>query len=89
MKRSKFSENQVLGILKEVENGRKVSEVCREHTISEATYYNWKSKYGGMTASDIKRLRELEEENRQLKRMYADVSLQNRALKDLIEKKHW
>ena len=89
MKRSKFSENQVLGILREVENGRKVSEVCREHTISEATYYNWKAKYGGMTASDIKRLRELEEENRQLKRMYADVSLQNRALKDLIEKKHW
>lgn len=89
MKRSKFSENQVLRILKEVENGRKVTEVCREHTISEATYYNWKAKYGGMTASDIKRLRELEEENRQLKRMYADVSLQNRALKDLIEKKHW
>ncbi len=89
MKRSKFSENQVLGILKEVENGRKVSEVCREHTISEATYYNWKANYGGMTASDIKRLRELEEENRQLKMMYSDVSLQNRALKDLIEKKHW
>lgn len=89
MKRSKFSENQVLGILKEVENGRKVAEVCREHSISESTYFNWKAKYGGMTASDIKRLRELEEENRQLKRMYADMALQNRALKDLIEKKHW
>lgn len=89
MKRSKFSETQVLRILKEVENGRKVAEVCREHTISESTYFNWKAKYGGMTASDIKRLRELEEENRQLKRMYADKSLECRALKDLIEKKHW
>lgn len=89
MKRSKYSEHQVLAILKEVEKGRKVEEVCREHTISTSTYFNWKAKYGGMTASDIKRLRELEEENRQLKRMFADISLENRALKDLIEKKHW
>jgi putative transposase len=89
MKRSKFSEHQVLGILKAVETGRTVAEVCREHSISESTYFNWKAKYGGMTASDIKRLRELEEENRQLKRMFADLSLENRALKDLIEKKHW
>ena len=89
MKRSKFSEHQVLAILKEVEKGRKVDEVCREHTISTSTYFNWKAKYGGMTASDIKRLRELEEENRQLKRMFADISLENRALRDLIEKKHW
>lgn len=89
MKRSKFSEQQVLGILKEVEKGRTVAEVCRENSISDSTYFNWKAKYGGMTASDIKRLRELEEENRQLKRMYADTSLENRALKDLIEKKHW
>jgi putative transposase len=89
MKRSKFSEHQVLAILKEVEKGRKVGEVCRENTIAESTYFNWKAKYGGMTASDIKRLRELEEENRQLKRMFADISLENRALKDLIEKKHW
>jgi len=89
MKRSKFSENQVLGILKAVENGRTVSEVCRENSISTSTYFNWKAKYGGMEASDIKRLRELEEENRQLKRMYADISLECRALKDLIEKKHW
>ena len=85
MKRSKFSENQVLGILKAVENGRTVAEVCR----ASATYFNWKAKFGGMTASDIKRLRELEEENRQLKRMFADMSLENRALKDLIEKKGW
>lgn len=89
MKRSKYSEHQVLAILKEVEKGRKIEEVCREHTISTSTYFNWKAKYGGMTASDIKRLRELEEENRQLKRMFADISLENRALKDLIEKKHW
>lgn len=75
-KRSKFSEGQVLGILKAVENGRKVAEVCREHTISESTYFNWKAKYGGMTASEIKRLRELEEENARLKRMYADVALE-------------
>jgi len=89
MKRSKFSEGQVLGILKAVESGRTVAEVCRENSVSESTYFNWKAKYGGMTAAEIKRLRELEEENRQLKRMYADVSLQNQALKDLIEKKGW
>lgn len=89
MKRSKFSEGQVLGILKAVENGRTVAEVCREYSISESTYFNWKSKYGGMTAAEIKRLRELEEENAKLKRMYADVSLEVRALKDLFEKKGW
>lgn len=89
MKRSKFSERQVLGILKAVENGRTVAEVCRERSISESTYFNWKAKYGGMTAGEIKRLRELEEENRQLKRMFADLSLENRALKDLVEKKGW
>lgn len=89
MKRSKFSETQVLGILKAVESGRTVGEVCRENTISESTYFNWKAKYGGMTAAEIKRLRELEEENAKLKRMYADMALECRALKDLIEKKGW
>lgn len=89
MKRSKFSETQVLKILKEVETGRKIGEVCRAYGIAESTYFNWKAKYAGMTAAEIKRLRELEEENRQLKRMYADLSLENRALKDLIEKKGW
>ncbi len=89
MKRSKFSESQVLGVLKAVENGRTVADVCRETGISTATYFKWKSKYGGMEASDIRRLRELEEENAKLKRMYADVSLEVRALKDLIEKKGW
>jgi putative transposase len=87
MKRSKFTETQIIRILKEVEGGRTVKEVCREYGMSDATYYNWKAKYGGMTASDIKRLKELEQENRRLKQMYADMSLENRALKDVIEKK--
>jgi putative transposase len=87
MRKSRFSENQIITILKEVEKGRAVKDVCREHCVSEATYYQWKSKYGGMEASDIKRLRELEGENRRLKQMYADLSLENRALKDVIAKK--
>ena len=62
-----------------------MKDVCREHGISDATYYNWKSKYGGMEASDVKRLKELEEEHRKLKQLYADLSLENHALKDLIE----
>lgn len=84
MRKSKFSENQIIGILKEVEAGRLVKEVCRERGISDATYYQWKSKYGGMEASDIKRLRELEEENRKLKVMVADLSLENRAIKEVF-----
>ncbi len=87
MKRSRFSEHQIVRILKEVESGRTVKEVCREYGFSDATYYNWKAKYGGMEATDIKRLKELEEENRKLKHMYADISLENRALKDVISKK--
>ena len=87
MKRSKFSEHQIIAILKAVESGRTVRDVCREHEISDATYYQWKSKYGGMQASDIKRLRELEDENRRLKQMSADLLLENRALKDVIAKK--
>ena len=87
MKRSKFTETQIISILKAVEAGRTVKDVCREHEISEATYYQWKSKYGGMQASDIKRLRELEEENRRLKQISADLLLENRALKDVIAKK--
>lgn len=87
MRRSRFTEAQIVGILKQVEGGRTVKEVCREHGIAEGTYYNWKAKYGGMEASDIKRLKELEDENRRLKSMYADLSLENRALKDIIEKK--
>lgn len=87
MKRSRFTEHQILNILKHVENGRLVKDVCREHGISDGTYYNWKAKYGGMEASDIKRMKQLEEENLKLKRMFADLSLENRALKDVIEKK--
>ncbi len=87
MKRSKFSEHQIIAILRAVEAGRTIKDICREHEISEATYYQWKSKYGGMQASDIKRLRELEEENRRLKQISADLLLENRALKDVIAKK--
>ena len=87
MKRSRFSEYQIVRILKEVEGGRTVKDISREHGISDTTYYNWKARYGGMEASDVKRLRELEEENRKLKQLYADVSLENRALKDAIVKK--
>lgn len=87
MRKSKFSENQIITILKAVEAGRTVRDVCREHEISEATYYQWKSKYGGMEAADIRRLRELEEENRRLKAMYADLSLEHRILKEVLIKK--
>jgi putative transposase len=87
MRKSKFSEHQIIAILKAVEAGQTVREVCREHEISDATYYQWKSKYGRMQASDIKRLRELEDENRRLKQMSADLLLENRALKDVIAKK--
>ena len=87
MKKSRFSETQIVAILKEADAGIPVKELCRKHGISDATYYNWKSKYGGMSASDLKRLKETEAELSQLKRMYADMALENRALKDLIEKK--
>jgi putative transposase len=87
MRKSKFSETQIITILKAVEAGRTVRDVCREHEISEATYYQWKSKYGGMEASDIQRLRELEEENRRLKAMYAELSLEHRILKEVLTKK--
>jgi len=84
MRKSRFSENQIIGILKSVEAGRLVKDVCREHGISDATYYQWKSKYGGMEAADIKRLRELEDENRKLKLMVADLSLENHAIKEVF-----
>jgi putative transposase len=87
MKKTRFTENQIIAILKEGEAGIQVKEICRKHGISDATYYNWKSKFGGMGASDLKRMKEMEQELFQLKRMYADMALENRALKDLIEKK--
>ena len=87
MKKSRFTETQIITILKEADAGVLVKDICRKHGISDATYYNWKSKYGGMSASELKRLKEMERELSQLKRMYADMALENRALKDLIEKK--
>jgi putative transposase len=87
MRKSKYSEHQIIAILKAVEAGRTVRDVCREHELSEATYYKWKAKYGGMEAADIKRLRELEEENRRLKHMYADLSLDHQILKEVLTKK--
>ena len=87
MRKTRFTETQIVTILKEADSGVPVKDLCRKHEISDATYYNWKSKYGGMEASDLKRMKELERELGQLKRMYADVALENRALKDLIEKK--
>src|SRR5882724_286503 len=83
MKRSKFSESQIITILKAVETGRTVADVCREHEIAQTTYYKWKQKYGGRQALDIKRLRELEEENRKLKQMYAELSLDHLMLKEV------
>ena len=87
MKKSRFTETQIVAILKSADAGLKVIDLCRKHGISEATYYNWKSKYGGLEASDVRRMKELETELSQLKRMYADLALENRAMKDLIEKK--
>lgn len=87
MKTSRFSESQIVAILKQADAGLKVKDLCREHGISDATYYNWKAKYGGLEASDLKRLKETEGELVKLKRMYADLALENRALKDVIEKK--
>ena len=89
MKKSRYTESQIIAVLKEVDTGRKVEEVCRQHGISSATYYNWKSKYGGMESSDVKRLKELEQENAKLKKMFADVSLENHAIKELVAKKGW
>lgn len=87
MRKSKFSEQKIISILKAADAGMKVWQVCREHGISSATYYKWKSKYGGLEASEVKKLKALEEENTKLKRMFAELSLENHALKDLIEKK--
>jgi len=87
MKKSRFSESQIIRILKEADGGRKVVDICRENGVSQATYYQWKAKFGGMEASDIRRLKELEVENSKLKRMFANLSLENEALKDVIAKK--
>lgn len=87
MKKSRFTENQIIKIISEQQTGKKVQDICREYGISQPTYYNWKSKYGGMSASQLKKMKEQEAELAQFKRMYADLAFENNALKNLIEKK--
>jgi len=89
MRKVRFTEHQIIAVLKSVEAGRTVKDVCREAAISEASYYNWKAKDGGMEAVDIKKIKDFEDENRRLKQMFANLSLECRALKDVIEKKLW
>jgi len=87
MKRTRFSEQQIITILKEAESGVKVLDLCRQHGMGQSTFFKWKSRYGGLEASEFKRLKQVEEENRQLKKMYADLSLEHHALKDVMSKK--
>jgi len=87
MKRSRFSEEQIIGILKEQEAGLNVADLCRKHGISDATSYKWKTRYGGHEVSEAKRLRTLEDENGRLKRLLADAMLDNAALKEIVGKK--
>ena len=87
MRKSKFTESQIVTTLKQVEAGRQVKDVCRKMGISEATFYNWKKKYGGLGVSELRRLRQLEEENRKLKQLVADLSLDKVMLQDVIQKK--
>lgn len=87
MKKSRFTESQIIQALKEYDSGKKVDDLCREMGINKNTFYNWRKKYGGMDVQQLRRLKELEEENRRLKAMYADLSLDHRILKDIVEKK--
>jgi putative transposase len=87
MKQARFTETQILKFLKEAEAGVPVADLCREHGIGKSTFYKWKAKYSGMDASALRRMKELEEENRRLKRMYAELSLDHQILKDIVEKK--
>ena len=89
MKKSRYREEQIIGILKQHEAGVKTADLCREHGISEATFYNWKSKYGGMEVSEAQRLGQMEDENRRLKALVADLSLDREALKAVIRKNGW
>jgi putative transposase len=86
MVRKKYTEEQIIAVLREGEAGAKIAELCRKYGLSDATYYNWKAKYSGMTASDLKRLKSLEEENRRLKQIVVEQALDNRALKELLSK---
>ena len=87
MKPRRFTEEQIIGILKQAQAGMKIVDLCRQHGISDATFYTWRSKYGGMEVSDAKRLKQLEDENKKLKQMLADTMLENRAIKDVLSKK--
>jgi putative transposase len=87
MRKSKFTEHQIVSMLKQHEAGAKVADICREHGISNATFYQWKAKYGGMDASQLKLVKELQEENSRLKRMYAELSMMHDSLKQVVEKK--
>ena len=87
MKSKRFTEEQIIGILKQAQGGMKIVDLCRMHNISDATFYTWRTKYGGLEVSEDKRLKELESENRRLKQMLADTMLENRAMKDVLAKK--
>jgi putative transposase len=87
MRKSKFTESQIVGILAEGESGLAVGDVCRKHGISNATYYQWKSKYAGVSANELKRIKDLEAENGKLKRMYAELALENTAIRDVLSRK--
>jgi putative transposase len=87
MKTSRYSEEQIIAVLKQAEGGLKTAEVCRQHGISSATFYKWKAKYGGLEVSEARRLRQLEDENRRLKQIVADLRLDNQALKTVVAKK--
>lgn len=87
MKKSRFTEGQIISAIKEYEAGKAITDICRGLGVNKATFYNWKKKYGGMEAQDLKRLKELEEENRRLKKMYAELAMDNMVLKDVLSKK--
>ena len=87
MRKSRFTESQIVGILKDGDAGLPLAELVRKHGISRATYFNWKAKYAGATVADLKRMKDLEAENAKLKRMYADLALENAAIKDVLSRK--
>lgn len=89
MRRNRFTESQIVGMLKEYDSGKDVQLICRDAGISRATFYKWKSKYSGLEVNELQRMRELEQENTRLKKMYADLSLDHHILKDVITKKGW